>query len=31
LRERAGAIDVLLSDERGLDVPCNIRHLRFLA
>ena len=31
LRKRAGAIDVFLSDERGLDVPCNIRHLRLLA
>src|SRR5258708_26612352 len=31
LRKRAGAIDVFLSNERGLDVPCDIRHLRFLA
>ena len=31
LRKRAGAIDVFLSDERGLDVPCDIRHSRLLA
>ena len=31
LRKRAGAIDMVLSDERGLDVPCDIRHLRLLA
>lgn len=27
LRERAGAIDMFLSNERGLDVPGDIRHL----
>jgi hypothetical protein len=31
LGKRPRAIDVFLSDERGLDVPCNIRHLRILA
>ena len=31
LRKRAGAIDMFLSDERGLDVPCDIRHLGVLA
>ena len=31
LRKRARTIDMPLPDERGLDVPGDIRHLRFLA
>jgi len=31
LRKRASAIDMLLTDERGLHVPCDIRHWRLLA
>ena len=31
LRKRSGAIDMFLSDKRGLDVPCDISHLRLLA
>jgi hypothetical protein len=30
LRKRAGAIDMFLSNERGLDVPCDIGHSRLL-
>lgn len=31
LRKRAGAIHMIISDERGLNVPCDIRHSKHLA